>query len=262
MQNQDKQISVIMPALNEEKNIIPAIDSVVTAFGKYNLRGEIIVINDGSADSTSDLVKSKVSQAGSCEIRLIDHDKPQGVGASFWEGAGMAKSDAVVMLPGDNENDPGEIFRYYKLLEDVDIVIPFVYNKQARNILRNLLSSVYIFIINFTFSINLHYANGTVLYRRSILKDLKSRESGFFFQTDILVKLIKNGYLFSEVPYKLIGRKKGISKALKPSSLICVAGGYFRLIKDCLITGYAKLGDFAPDSRTAHRRLPDKGGQG
>ncbi len=136
------------------------------------------------------------------------------------------------MLPGDNENEPLEIFRYFRLLEHVDIIIPFMFNKQVRSLFRNALSFFYRFVINTTFLVNLNYTNGTILYRRSILKDQPHRSKGFFFQTDILIRLIKKGYLFAEVPYKLRTRKEGISKAVTFPSLLNVIKGYLRLVKD------------------------------
>lgn len=223
-------ISVIMPALNEEKNIIAAIDNTLAVFDTLSLEGEIAVINDGSADKTPDLIKQKMETDK--RIRMINHDRPMGIGASFWDGVDNANGDIVLMIPGDNENNSIETLRYVGLLEHVDIVIPFTFNKNVRSLLRNILSSLYLFIINFTFRTNFHYTNSTVIYRRSILKQFTHRESSFFFQTDILIRLAKMGYLFAEVPYSLGVRKGGKSKAVSFSSFLKVAGGYLRIVKD------------------------------
>ena len=124
-------------------------------------------------------------------VSKIKHIYPQGIGISFWDGLDNAKGDIVVMLPGDNENDPWEIFRYLGLLEHVDIIIPFIFNKETRSIFRNVLSYIYRFIINMSFGINLNYTNGTVFYRRCILSDIELRSFGFFYQAELLIKLIK-----------------------------------------------------------------------
>jgi glycosyltransferase involved in cell wall biosynthesis len=223
-------ISVIMPALNEEKNILAAIDSVLRAMDTHQIEGEIIVVNDGSTDGTEKLVSDVMIKDK--RVKMIKHEKPHGIGASFWGGVCTAECNVVIMLPGDNENDPLEIFRYFRLLEHVDIVIPFVFNREVRSIFRNALSFVFRFIINTTFLVNFHYTNGTVLYRKAVLNKLKYKSKGFFFQTDILVRLIKKNYLFAEVPYKLGVRDDGKSKAMSFPSLINVARGYLRLVKD------------------------------
>ena len=187
-------VSIVMPALNEEKNILAAINNTLKSFDDYGINGEIIVINDGSTDNTRYLVEDLIKKDS--RIRLINHDRPQGIGASFWDGVDNSNGDMVTMLPGDNENDPWEILRYRRLLEHVDIVIPFVFNKEVRSVFRNALSFIYRFIINTTFLVNFNYTNGTVLYRKSILKELYYRSTGFFFQADILIRTAKRGVSF------------------------------------------------------------------
>jgi len=247
-------ISVIMPALNEERNILASITNTLLALDAYSISGEVIVVNDGSTDSTENLVNDIIKK--DIRVRVIRHDKPCGIGASFWDGVDNARGQIIVMLPGDNECNPQEIFRYHRLLEHVDIVIPFTFNsKEVRTVFRNTVSFIYRFIINATFRVNFNYTNGTVMYRRSILKELDYRSSSFFFQTDILIRTVKKGYLFAEVPYRLGVRKEGVSKAISFSSLRKVAKGYIRLVKDYYGKRDIKRGtSFAEDSLTAIRR--------
>ncbi len=248
------ELSVIMPALNEELNIADAISETLTAFDVLKIAGEIIVVNDGSSDRTQTITEEKSKETPG-QIQIIQHDKPRGIGACFWEGVDYAKGDFVVLLPGDNENDSQETLRYYKVLEHVDIVIPFVFNKEVRSLFRNALSFIYRFIINSTFLVYFNYTNGTILYRKSILEELDCRNTGFFFQTDILIRLVKRGYLFAEVPYKLSVRKEGRSKAVSFPSLLQVIKGYFQLVQDI----YFKEGNkikvrFSKGSLTSVRR--------
>ncbi len=246
-------ITVVMPALDEEKNILSAINAVLESFRDFGINGEIVVINDGSSDKTGELVKDVIGKEN--RVRTIRHDSPQGIGASFWEGVDAARGDIVVMLPGDNENDPGEILRYYKLLEHVDMVIPFLFNRESRSLFRNALSFIYRFIINSTFLVNFNYTNGTVLYRKSILQDLPYRNKSFFFQTDILIRAVKKGYLFAEVPYKLGSRRHGVSKAVSFPSFMKVVKGYIRLVRDHYFTKNANNEHgFSKDSLTGLRR--------
>lgn len=249
------ELSVIMPALNEEANINDAIVGTLEAMDFFKIEGEIIVINDGSTDKTQIFIEQKM-QENPGRISVIQHPFPKGIGASFWEGVDQAKGDIIVMLPGDNENDSRETMRYYNLLEHVDIVIPFIFNKEVRPIFRNALSFFYRFIINSTFLVNFNYTNGTILYRKSILGGLDCRSKGFFFQTDILIRSVNKGYLFAEVPYKLGVRKKGVSKAISFPSLYQVVKGYLRLVKDYYFGKDNKRceGGFPGDSLTAERR--------
>lgn len=242
-----------MPALNEEKNIVSAIKNTLIALEEFGISGEIVIVNDGSSDKTKQLVNELIRTDK--RIRMLSHNTPKGIGASFWDGVDNARGASIVLIPGDNENDPLEILRYFKLLEHVDIIIPFVFNKQARSLFRNGLSFIYRFIINSTFLVNFNYTNGTILYRKSILNELDFRSTGFFFQTDILVRTVKKGYLFAEVPYRLGARKEGISKAISFPSLLQVIRGYLRLVHDFYFTKNIKETQiFNADSQTAIRK--------
>lgn len=256
MSNEDNKskLSVIMPALNEELNISDAISSTLEAFDFFQINGEIIVVNDGSSDRTQTLIEDK-SRENPGRIHIIKHNEPKGIGASFWEGVEQARTDIIIMLPGDNENEPLETLRYYRLLEHVDIVVPFIFNREVRPFFRNILSLLYRFIINTTFLVNFNYTNGTILYRKSILEGLGHKSSGFFFQTDILIRAVKKGYLFAEVPYKIGIRKEGISKAISFPSLWLVIKGYLRLVRDFYFDkNNRKTGQFSNDSLTVQRR--------
>jgi glycosyltransferase involved in cell wall biosynthesis len=247
------KISAIVPALNEEKNVAQAIANTLSAFDNLDTAGEIIVINDGSQDGTAKIVDD-ICQKDS-RVRMITHEKPMGLGASFWDGVDHARGEVVVVIPGDNENDPWEILRYYRLIEHVDLVIPFIFNREVRPMFRNILSLVYRFIINSTFVVNFNYTNGTILYRTEILRDIKYRSHSFFFQTDALVRLVKKGYLFAEVPYRLGKREQGRSKAVSFPSLLKVMRGYVRLVRDLYFSKDSKINaGFSEQSATLARR--------
>lgn len=244
-----KSLSVIMPALNEEDNIAQALSNVIDALRKFNVDGEIIVVNDGSTDNTENIVKAMVDD--NSNIKIVSHNTPQGIGASFWDGVRVASKDAVVMIPADGENDAAEIIRYLGLLDFVDIINPYVVNKHIRPLFRNILSNIFLLIINLTFNLCLNYTNGTVIYRRVVLGEVNPQEKGFFYQVEALIKLIKKGYMFAEVPYRLAERGSGKSKAMSWRSLKGVFLGYFRLVREIYFTSlYRNRGVFVPGSRS------------
>ena len=105
----EKIITAIVPANNEEKNILLTVDRILSSFKELGLEGEVLVVNDGSTDSTPQLVEEKMKE--DARVRIIHHDKRKGIGASFWDGVDNARGNFVVMIPGDNENDPREVLR-------------------------------------------------------------------------------------------------------------------------------------------------------
>lgn len=217
-----------MPALNEEKNIYAAVSSTIDALNRARIIAEILVVNDGSTDKTPEIISALVEKYQN--VRTINHEKPMGIGYSFFDGVKNAAGDTVVMFPGDNENDPDDALRFLSLLEQVDIIVPFVFNVEVRNIPRRFLSTLFRTIINISFGTNLNYTNGTVFYRKEILKDLTLTSKGFFYQAETLIRLIRRGYLFAEVPVFLSQRASGKSKAVTLRSFLKVLGNYIQLV--------------------------------
>ena len=222
-------LSVIMPALNEENNIANAIHSTMASFEKYKIRGDIIVVNDGSTDGTRTVVERIME---SCpNLRLVNHESREGIGKSFLDGVRNSVMDVVVLLPGDNELSAEDTLSFFKIMDHVDIIVPFVHNVEVREFSRRLISAVYRFIINKSFALNLNYTNGSVFYRRCILSSTLAqvKSFGFFYQAELLVRLIRKGYLFAEVPNFLSLRKSGRSKAISARSLLDVIRCFLRL---------------------------------
>ncbi len=241
-----------MPALNEEDNVHDAISETLRSFDNAKLNAEIIVVNDGSKDKTLEIVK-KICKKDP-RVRVISHDIPKGIGASFWDGVNNSNKDSICMLPGDGENEPSEIVRYLGLLSHVDIVVPFVFNPQVRPLWRGVLSWLYRWTVNTTFWVNFNYTNGTILYRKKILDELDHKNPGFFFQTDILIRSIRRGYLFAEVPYRLGLRGSGSSKALSYPSFLGVIRGYLVLVRDFYFYKNCKFNaSFGSNTSTALR---------
>ena len=241
-----------MPALNEEANLEPAVLSVLSALNSLRIKGEIVLINDGSQDNTGKIAdKLKVAHPN---ILVIHHKENQGIGFSFWEGSKQSRGDVVVMLPGDGENEPEEILRYLPLLSEVDIVIPFVYNKETRTFYRRTLSIIYKAIINLSFGMLLNYMNGTVMYRRSALLSLSLRSAGFFYQTELLIKAIRFGYLYAEVPYAIKSRPSGTSKAVSLYSLVKLSKDYLKALSSVYFETASTGKGFPSDTVTYQRK--------
>jgi len=243
------KITVVMPALNEERNLESAVRNTLEGFGRFEVSGQIYIINDGSSDRTGAIADKLAGQYET--VQVIHHETPRGIGASFWDGVQHASGEIVVMLPGDGENDAAEILRYLPLLREVDIVVPFVYNRAVRSPARRLLSIIYREIIKASFGLSLNYMNGTVMYRRSIFDGIRLQNPGFFYQSELLIKCIRRGYLYAEVPSALRQRSGGDSKATTFGSLVKIMRGYLVILKEVLTT--APAGGIAPASATAQR---------
>jgi glycosyltransferase involved in cell wall biosynthesis len=223
------KLSVIMPVLNEEQAIDGSASNVLAGFRRFALNGELVIVNDGSSDRTGEIAE-ELAVKHDC-LKVVHHNSNEGIGAAFRSGVKAATGELVVYIPGDGENDAAEIFRYVSLLETVDIVIPYVTNTHLRPWHRRFISSLYHFMMTRTFSVPVKYLNGTVIYRRAILEGISFRSNGFFYQAELLIKVLRRRYLYAEVPC-LLQKKRvaGRSKSVSFASLLTVASGYLGMV--------------------------------
>ena len=227
---QSKDITVIMPALNEERCLEPSAANVLAAFARFGLAGELLIVNDGSGDRTGAVAEELAGRHG--EIRVLHHATPRGIGAAFRSGLGHARGELIVYIPGDGEIDAAEILQYAHLMDKVEMVVPFVRNPEIRRRSRRLLSSCYTVIMGRTFGVSLKYLNGTVLYRTAILEGITLRNEGFLYQAELLIKAVRKGHRYAEVPYRQQPRLDGRSKSVTLRSLKTVLAGYLGMVAE------------------------------
>ncbi len=220
-------LSLVMPALNEEENLRAAVEDALRALDQGGIDGEVVVVNDGSCDQTGQIAEGLCAQHA--RVRVIHHSVPMGVGRSFRDGALAASKEAVTYLPGDGENDPWEVIKYAPLLQHVEMVVPFVVNKEVRSRLRRFLSATYRAIVNAAFGTSFNYTNGNVIYRTALFRGINARADSFFFQTECVMRLACANALYAEVPIRIRGRQKGKAKALRLKSFFALTRDFLRL---------------------------------
>ncbi|MGI9013928.1 MAG: glycosyltransferase family 2 protein [Phycisphaerales bacterium] len=106
------ELSIIAPAHNEAENIGPLIKDIVAALGASGIGYEIIVVDDGSTDTT--LAELQQAQRLVPQLRVLRMaDTPAGRGhgqsAAFHAAFRAARGDIIAMLDADLQNDPSDI---------------------------------------------------------------------------------------------------------------------------------------------------------
>ena len=109
------RLSVIIPAYNEEKTILPILEKVCQVkLGAIQL--EIIIIDDCSKDKTVALTETFIREHKDFNIRLIKQERNKGKGAALHKGIAAATGEYLIIQDADLEYDPNE---YKDLLEPV-----------------------------------------------------------------------------------------------------------------------------------------------
>lgn len=195
MKSDSAYVSVVIPALNEEKNIVHVIKGVkeVLKHRKY----EIIVVDGHSSDKTAELA----AQSGA----MVLYDDT-GKGSALIKGLNAAKGNILISMDADLSNEAKEL----SLLID-GIVIGYDVcmgsrfmsggNSEDISLLRKLGNWFFVSSVNLIFGSN--YSDMCYGYRafdKSVLKKLDLKEKGFGIETEISIKAKKNNLKVLEVP--------------------------------------------------------------
>ena len=134
-------LSIVLPAFNEEANVEAMIESCLEVLPELADRYEVIVVDDGSADATSEVVAGWVERRYP-EVRLLAHDVNRGYGAAIRSGLQQARYDLVFYTDADRQFDVSELNYFLPLMQDHDMVIGFrVYRYDS--VLRSIVSWAY-----------------------------------------------------------------------------------------------------------------------
>lgn len=110
------KLSVVIPAYNEEKNLPPTVGELQAALRREEIPYEIILVNDNSQDGTA-LVIRDLMEHDAC-IRSVDRQPPGGFGRAIRSGLEIVSGDCVVICMADSSDDPEDVVRYYRKLEE------------------------------------------------------------------------------------------------------------------------------------------------
>lgn len=221
------RISIVVPALNEEKNLEAAVRGLCSFLDKESFLTdyEILIFDDGSKDRTGELA-DKLGRENS-RIRVIHNSRNMGLGYNLRKGTELATGEYVSWFPADNENTPQSLIDALKHTGEADIIIAYTSNMEVRSFKRRIISTVYTFINNFIFGLNVRYFNGTPVYKRSLLLKVPSWSNSFAFAVEIIVPLLKSGATYIEVPVEIKATSK--TSALKFKRILQVVKAIFSL---------------------------------
>lgn len=199
------KISVLVPVYNEEKTIAQILKKVKAV----DLEKEIIVVDDGSTDSTRQILLSLKDP----EIRIFYHDKNKGKGAALSTAVKEATGDIILFQDADLEYDPRE---YKALTEPIingmaDVVYGsrliggkpqrvYMFWHKVGNSLLSLLTNI---LFNTTLS---DMETGYKVFRREIFEKIKIKSKRFSVEPEITAKVCKKKFRIYEMPISYYGR--------------------------------------------------------
>ena len=221
------KILIIIPAYNEEANIINTVNKIKN-YKKYNI--DYIVINDGSTDQTKVLLESN-------KINYIDLPYNLGIGASVQTGYKYAyynDYDIAIQFDGDGQHDINYIDKLIKPIvqKEADIVVGSRFIDNTSKFRSTKVRQLGINIISFLIKILsgkklLDVTSGFRAINKNIIQIFAKNYPYDFPEPITNYALIKNGFKFKEVGVMMHERVGG-------SSSIKLFGSIYYMFNVCL----------------------------
>lgn len=207
------KLSIIVPVYNEEHTI----HQILERISSVSLPGwskEIIVVDDGSADKTKQILKHWEKK-----VHVIYKDKNEGKGSALSLGFQKATGDIILVQDADLEYSPDD---YPVLLAPFNNThVDVVYGSRF---LGPHLSTMFLYaqgnkfvtlMTNLLFNTNItDMETGYKVFRRYVLDGMTIHAKRFDVEPELTVKALKKGYQIYEVPISYYGRKFAEGKKL------------------------------------------------
>lgn len=208
MVNKNK-ISIIVPAYNEEDSIVDCVNEIINTMESQNKDYEIIIIDDGSTDTTG--IKVRENFGNYRHVRYSRHEPNMGKGYAIRKGFALSKGELIGFIDADKDLHSSNLLKFEQILNlnDVDAVIGS--KRHPDSVLyyppiRRLYSNTYYHIVKLIFRLPIRDTQtGIKLFKRKAIETVlnKLRVNRFAFDLELLVLLKRAGFNIAEAPVKL-----------------------------------------------------------
>jgi len=202
-------LSVVVPIHNEYDNLPLLVDAIADVVKRADLSYELICVDDGSTDGSTDLLKQLASDRPN--LKGIIFRRNYGQTAAMAAGFSNARGNVIITLDGDLQNDPEDIpMLLAKLNEGYDLVSGWRKNRQDAALTRLLPSKIANWLIGRVTGVKLHdYGCSLKAYRAEVVADMNLYgELHRFLPALAFIE----GARITEVPVRHHARRFGKSK--------------------------------------------------
>lgn len=209
MQLNDRDISVVIPALNERENLellLPLLNEVIASL---HIKSEIIIADGGSLDGSREFAQ----QAGA----LVVTQSERGYGGALLAGFAAARAPFVVTMDADLSHPPVFLRDFWQQRDNADMLIASRYVRGGkadmgafRRLLSGILNKTYAHVLDLPLA---DLSSGYRMYQRAMLEKIDLEARDFDVLEEILVRVHLLGGRIKEVPFHYQARNSGKSHA-------------------------------------------------
>ena len=209
------KVSIVMPAYNEAGRISMAVEETINTFAEFGCPWELIVMDDGSTDGTTEKLNGLYKKYPE-QIIVKRNPYNMGKGRAIKKALHFISGDYVVFLDADLDLHPVQVQALFDImrLDNADIVIGSklhpnsVVNYPAQ---RRLMSFIYYLLVRFLFNLPCHDTQtGLKLFKTDVLRKVFPRllVKRFAFDLELLVNANHLGYRIAEAPIVLNSQRR------------------------------------------------------
>lgn len=237
-------LSVILPAYNEEELIANTITHIMSVLTTWMRDFEVIVVNDGSKDSTGEIVAGLA--AYDSRIRLINHPVNQGYGAALVTGFESVTKDLAFFMDSDGQFDIRDLARFFPLIEEFGAVLGYRIHRQD-TWMRKLNAWGWKGLVGFIFNVHARDIDCAFkLFRAEFFRANRLETRGAMINAEILYKLARSGYTYTEIGVQHLPRLAGKATGAKPAVILRALREMFvyaeKWRKEELLSSYSQVG--------------------
>ena len=166
-------ISIVVPVFNESDSIRLLINEIINVMKSHQLLFELIIVNDGSVDRTSNVLENLSLEIK--QLTVINLRKNYGQTAALAAGFDHSNGDIIVTLDGDLQNDPNDIPKLItNINEGYDLICGWRFQRKDKLLNRRIPSQIANRLIGNVTGIHLHdYGCSLKAFKHEIIKDIK-----------------------------------------------------------------------------------------
>jgi glycosyltransferase involved in cell wall biosynthesis len=206
-------LSIVLPIYNEEVVIAATLNDVLDTLKADATDFEIIAINDGSSDSTGDILAALA--ATTPQLRIVTHEHNQGYGAALVDGFAAASKELTLFMDSDGQFDIADLPRLLTFIDSYDAVIGYRQQRQDTE-MRKLNTWGWKTLVGFMLGVHVRDIDCAFkLLRTGFLHEHVLQTRGAMINAELLYTLKHAGCTYHEVAVQHLPRQGGRATGAK-----------------------------------------------